>query len=358
MSRGQNLADGAAGIALLHLETGDWEAAYAALQEAASEGVSIAAGASLYYGAPALAFVLAASDQAGLAHAKAVTAAGTATVTRRRLEAAHRRIDQRRRPVYAEFDLIRGLTGLGVALRRIGALGLLGEVLAYLVRLTEPLDGLPGWWCPTGPEYAKPGPAGGHGNHGMAHGIAGPLALMALTMSDGVQADGQPAALVRICQWLDHWERQTDRGHAWWPEIITLDELHRGTTRQQGPLRPSWCYGTPGIARAQQLAARALGDTARRLKAEAAFAACVNDPGQLARLTCRGLCHGTGGLVAIARRIVADARTPIPLSPLLNLHRQTTPAPDEAPGFLDGTAGAEVTVAGNTTSWDACLLLC
>ncbi|CNE64627.1 Lanthionine synthetase C-like protein [Mycobacterium tuberculosis] len=171
MSGGQNLAEGAAGIALLHLETGDWEAAYAALREAVAEGVSVAAGASLYYGAPALAFVLAASDRAGLDQAKAGTAAGTATVTRRRLEIAHRRIDQRQHPNYAEFDLIRGLTGLGVALRRIGAIDLLGEVLTYLVRLTEPVDGLPGWWCPTGPDRTGPGPAGGHSNHGMAHGI-------------------------------------------------------------------------------------------------------------------------------------------------------------------------------------------
>ncbi|TDC79198.1 lanthionine synthetase C family protein [Actinomadura sp. 7K507] len=358
MSEGQNLAEGAAGIALLHLETGDREAAYAALHEAVSAGVSVAAGASLYYGAPALAFVLAAFDRPGLTRAKFATAAGTATVTRRRLDAAHRRIDQRQRPAYAEFDLIRGLTGLGVALRRIDAVDLLAEVLTYLVRLTEPIDGLPGWWCPTGPNRDIPGPAEGHSNHGMAHGITGPLALMALTMSDGIHVDGQPAAVTRICQWLDHWERQTEGGHAWWPEIITLDELHRDDTVQPGPLRPSWCYGTPGIARAQQLAARALGDIRRQRKAATAFAACVSDPEQLARLTCRGLCHGTGGLLATGRRIAADALTPTPVPPLLNLHWQAAATPDEPPGFLDGTAGAELVTTGIATSWDACLLLC
>ncbi|GAA1837445.1 lanthionine synthetase C family protein [Actinomadura chokoriensis] len=358
MNRAQNLAEGAAGVALLHLETGDWEAAYAALQEAVAEGISVAAGASLYYGAPALAFVLAASDRAGLDQARAVTAAGTATVTRRRLEAAHRRIDQRRRPAYAEFDLIRGLTGLGVALRRIGAIDLLGEVLTYLVRLTEPLDGLPGWWCPTGPNRTTPGPAGGHSNHGMAHGIAGPLALMALTMRDGLHVDAQAAALTRILKWLDHWERQTKTGHAWWPEILTLDELRRGSSAQRDPWRPSWCYGTPGIARAQQLAARALGDTARQHKAEAAFTAALSDPEQLARLTCRGLCHGTGGLLAAGRRISADALTPIPVAHLLERHRRTAPGSDEPPGLLDGTAGADLAATGTATSWDACLLLC
>jgi hypothetical protein len=351
MTAGQSLAEGAAGIALLHLETGTWVAAYAALEQAVADGVSIADGASLYYGAPALAYVLAKADQPALARAKATAAAGTMTVTRRRLEAAHRRIDQRRRPHYAEFDLIRGLTGLGVALRRVGEHDQLRDVLTYLVRLTEPIDGLPGWWCPHGPHREQPAPSGGHGNHGMAHGVTGPLAFLALTHLDGVRVDGHTEAIVRILHWLDAWQCHTSDGAAWWPQTLTLADLDRGEPAQPGPLRPSWCYGTPGIA-------RALGDTTRQTSAEAAFAACVNDPAQTRRLTDRGLCHGTAGLLAAGRRIAADARTPIPLPPLLHLHTRTTPAIDEPAGFLDGSAGADLAPTGTTTSWDACLLLC
>lgn len=179
---------------------------------------------------------------------------------------------------------------------------------------------------------------------------------MALTAIDGVQVHGQHAAIMRICQWLDHWERHS-AGGPWWPQILTRDELDKGDSSQKGPLRPSWCYGTPGIARAQQLAARALGDTARQRKAEAAFAACIRDHTQLARLTSRGLCHGTGGLLVTGRRIAADALTPIPVTPLVHLHHQT-PAHDEPPGFLDGTAGADLAATANATAWDACLLLC
>jgi hypothetical protein len=72
-------------------------------------------------------------------------------LTRRRLEAANLRIDRSERPQLAEYDLIGGLTGIGVALRRSGNLSLLGDVLRYLVRLSEPIGGLPGWWCPAGP---------------------------------------------------------------------------------------------------------------------------------------------------------------------------------------------------------------
>lgn len=147
MRPGQSLAEGAAGIALLHLETGNWPAARDAIRQASTGGVSIAGGASLFYGAPAVAFVLTATDHPRLTQARAITATGTATITRRRLDAAHRRIDRNEKPHYAEYDLIRGLTGLGVVLRRLGDNDLLHQVLDYLVRLTEPLDGLPGWWC-------------------------------------------------------------------------------------------------------------------------------------------------------------------------------------------------------------------
>ncbi|WP_433332958.1 lanthionine synthetase C family protein [Spirillospora sp. CA-294931] len=356
MTAGQSLAEGAAGIALLHLETGALKAAFTALEAAVAEGVSVAVDASLYYGAPALAFVLAASDHPGIARAKAVAATGAATVARQRLEAAHRRIDQRQRPLFSEFDLIRGLTGLGVTLRSTGDLDLLHEVLIYLVRLTEPIEGLPGWWCPTGPNRNQPGPAGGHSNHGIAHGITGPLTLMSLCTIDGIKVEGQRAAIMRICAWLDQWGQKSSSG-AWWPEIITLQDLDRGNTSQQGPLRPSWCYGTPGITRAQQLASLALGDTQRQRRVETAFTACLNDPQQLKRLTSRGLCHGTGGLLTVGRRIAADALTLTSVTPLLTLHQQAPAASDEPHGLLDGAAGAILAAVGITTGWDACLLL-
>jgi hypothetical protein len=354
MTAGQSLADGAAGIALLHLETGNRRAAYKALRDATAGGVSIAEGASLFYGAPALAFVLAATDHSGLAQARAATAHGTAAVTRRRLDAAHRRIDRHEQPHYAEYDLIRGLTGLGVVLRRLGDHDLLRQVLDYLVRLTEPQGELPGWWCWNGPERRQPPPPGGHANFGMAHGIAGPLALLALTHRDGITVAGHTTAINRISQWLDTWQQHTDNT-IWWPQTITLTDLRRQTPAQRTPQRPSWCYGTPGIARAQQLAALALHDITRQHVAEIAFTTCVTDLEQRRRLTDRGLCHGTAGLLATARRIASDALTPIPLDLVHDLHRHATPTTNEPEGLLDGKAGADLVTA--TSAWDACLLL-
>lgn len=139
-------------------------------------------------------------------------------------------------------------------------------MLAYLVRLTHPLttlDGqtLPGWWTPRAP-HDRPSPRwpGGHANLGLAHGITGPLALLATAGRHGVTVAGHADAIDRIWAWLDRWRTGTGP-RAWWPETLSTAEHHAGSVRQPGPGRPSWCYGTPGISRALQLAALSGWDT-------------------------------------------------------------------------------------------------
>jgi hypothetical protein len=245
---------------------------------------------------------------------------------------------------------------LGVVLRRVGKHDVLRDVLDYLVRLTESQGDLPGWWCSHGPDRNRAAPPGGHSNHGMAHGITGPLALLAVTARYGITVEGHRAAIRRICQWLDTWQRHTNTG-VWWPQTIVLDDLRRGEPSQSGPLRPSWCYGTPGIARAQQLAGRALNDPAREHLAAHALVACVNDPAQLASLTDRSLCHGTGGILVTARRIAEDALEPMPVA-ILQVAHDAKASVGAQPGLLDGETGAALASAGtSTTSWDSCLLV-
>jgi hypothetical protein len=361
---GQSLSGGATGIALLHLEqarigAAPWDSAFATLTDAVADGVSTGMNASLYHGAPALSFVLhGAADHAGLLHAKDTVDTATVAIVEQRLKAAHERIDRRERPKITEYDLISGLTGLGVVVRRSGNDDLLRQILAYVVRLTEPIDGLPGWWTPDSHQRSKPAPPGGHSNHGLAHGITGPLTLLALTRNDGVEVDGQVLAITRICEWLDQWEQDLDGRDLWWPKTVTLTEIESGRPLQAQPHQPSWCYGTPGITRALHAAARALGDDIRQEKVESALSDCLADPAQLARLTERNLCHGTGGVLTTARRIAADARTHVDLAPILTWHRHTPVSADEPSGFLTGAAGATLAdLATTATSWDACLLL-
>jgi len=374
----QSLSDGAAGIALLHIERaranlGDWRTAHAWLTAAARDGLSAGPDADLFFGAPALAYVArAAVDQPGkYASALASLDTSTALVTRRRLDQGRARIDRRDRPPLAEFDVIRGLTGLGAHyLHRDPHHELTRDVLSYLVRLTEPLhpsDPLPGWWTdhdPTG--QASPNFPGGHSNLGMAHGISGPLALLGTAMRRSVIVDGHAEAIEAICAHLDAWRQDSDSG-PWWPQWITREELGAGRARQAAPSRPSWCYGTPGIARAQQIAAIATGDTERQAMAEHALAACLSAPGQLDRITDTGLCHGWAGLVQVAWRAARDALTPTistqssRLATLLLHHAHEEDRRNT--GLLTGIAGLALALhtvgrsAPPPSEWDACLLI-
>ena len=368
-----SLADGAAGVALLHLGRartghGDPGLAHAWLGRAAAAGVPAGPDAGLFHGAPALAFTLhTAAEGGGYIRALHVLDEAVLSLTRQRLDVAHRRIDRRRRPGFAEYDVLRGLTGLGAHhLRRHPHHPITAEVLIYLVRLTQPLrsgDDRPAWWTHHGPDrsHAHQHPDG-HANLGMAHGITGPLALLALAARHGVVVDGQIQAIRRICAWLDTWRLDSDCGHHW-PEIVTLAEHHAGRVIPRRPGRPSWCYGTPGIARALQLAAIATSDPAGRRVAEEALLACLRDPAQIARISASGLCHGHAGLLLTVWRAARDAETPSIAEALATYLDSLAPEQLdlESVGFLDGAAGLALALhtvgtSHTATSWDRCLL--
>jgi hypothetical protein len=372
--RAQSLAVGAAGIALLHIEhahrgSGSWTHVQTILASC-SQNLIAEDTASLYLGAPAVAFALHTASAGTSRYRTALEAvdARITQLTRRRLRAAHARIDRGERPVTGEYDLFYGLTGLAVyQLRRHPHGELVHELLTYLTRLTQPLEGdhdeRPGWWTSCGPSgTASPEFPGGHANLGMAHGIAGPLALLSLAARHGTVVDGQIAAIQRICAWLDRY-RQHNQTSVWWPQWTTVADHRAHTINPPGPARPSWCYGTPGLARAQQLAGIVLGDTARQRMVEHALLACLSDPGQLARLNGPGLCHGVAGLLHTTHRISSDTddeRFAPHLAQLYAALRNHTPAVEG--GFLDGTSGTSLALlaaeAGGTvvSEWDACLL--
>ncbi|MFI2415700.1 lanthionine synthetase C family protein [Streptomyces sp. NPDC018947] len=348
--RTQDLSEGALGRALLDIERRDLSTARRHLTQATAQGVSTGSNASLFHGAPALEFVLTRANGAGDDVRAAVD-----RVVDARLAAAHRRRAAGTLPHPAEWDLIRGLTGLAaLLLSRQPPAPRLPDVLACLVPLARPTRGdsrmLPGWWSPVGPDGKTM--AGGHGNNGMAHGIAGPLAVLSLALRAGVNVPGQEEAVGTFATWLDR------HGTHYWSTAAHLDA-------EQPPkadtARQSWCYGQPGIARAQQLAALALGDTTRRQAAEDTVAAILTDPLQLARITDSTLCHGWAGLLTLTRAVAADSPAPDRFTPIIqDLHRRLAADWEHLPkpGFMEGRAGAQLALhATDTTGWSRALLL-
>lgn len=376
----QSLSKGAAGIALLHIErahigAGSWHTAHAWVTAAARDGISAVDDASLLFGAPALAFVLHAAEADGTVRYAPALVGVDAPVTalaHRRVDLAQARIDRGELPAFSEYDLLHGLTGIGThLLRHVPGNDALKRVLTYLVRLTQPLraDGetLPGWTVFHDPHVKQSDDfPGGHANLGLAHGISGPLALLALALRQGITVEGHHEAIHVICTWLDTWRQDSDTG-SWWQQWITRDQMRTGRASQRGPMRPSWCYGTPGLARAQQLAAIATSDIERQRMAEDALVVCLSDPQQLSQITDVSLCHGWAGLYQTAWRAARDALTPEISAHLPTLAdrlvQRCRARRGGGIGLLEGDAGLALalhTAARNappTSGWDGCLLI-
>ena len=377
----QDLGRGAAGTALARIAaariTGLPPRATAPWIRAMTESpVTAGASASLFYGAPAVAFVLHTAAHPAYAAMLAALDEHVNDLTALKLSAAHERIDRGELTRPSEYDLISGLTGLGLYhLVRHGSAGsgMTAAVLGYLVALAAPVcrhgESLPGWWSGTGPA-SEPDRAlpMGHLNLGMAHGLAGVLALLSGAMMSGIQVDGHAKAVSELCTVFDR-HRQASSACPWWPAMVTFDEYKRGTASPGRQARPSWCYGTPGHARAQQLAGLALGDHERMRVAERALAGCVLDRQVTGLLTDASLCHGWAGLVQALWRAASDALDPGPLQAALRTARRgmedqlTRIGPPASSGLLEGTSGIMLAqndlsqAGGEPPAWDACLLL-
>ncbi|MBO3682832.1 lanthionine synthetase C family protein [Streptomyces sp. NEAU-YJ-81] len=354
-----------------------WEAAHRTARVISTQPVTAHPDhASLYCGAPALAYALHTARHPAYRSALETldeTVAGLVSV---KLTAARERMTTGRPPRMREYDLINGLTGLGAyLLHRRTRPELLEYVLRYIVRLLlQPVtvDGraAPGWWTsdsPNGrPDQAWPY---GHGNFGLAHGVAGPVALLALCVRAGFRVPRQQQALVHACRLLEQWSSSVPAGGTAWPETITAERWHQGPAPSTTPGRPSWCYGTPGIARALQLAALACDRPSGRRHAEHALAACLTDSSQLDSLGDATVCHGWAGLALVVATTAADAAPGSPLPgqvPLLRdrlaAHVDQHPMTDTA-GLLTGSDGVLLTLHTLTPArpvaptWTTCLLL-
>ncbi|WP_330342603.1 lanthionine synthetase C family protein [Streptomyces sp. NBC_00557] len=378
--RHDDLGGGLAGTALYEMVAahtrGTWTSARAAAQAITAQPL---AGnpeeASLYRGVPAVAYTLHFAKPSASSRTLARLDAETIAIVAARLSAAQRRMDSGRPPRMAEYDLISGLTGLGAYLLQRGRQTALERILHYLVRLlTEPLtvagNQVPGWWTTDGPRgLPEDGPfSTGHANFGIAHGMPGPLALLALASRAGIMVDGQERALDEGIAFLTTWAQRYSNGALGWPEILDLDDFLNGPVSGAEPGRPSWCYGTPGIGRALQLAALARRNGPARQFAEHLVLGSITDHRHLSQLEDTTICHGWAGLLLTCDRIAADAMTPRIANelPVLRSHLSTHLVRHEIPstaGLLSGNAGVLLTLhtldapRPADLGWETCLLL-
>ena len=205
-----------------------------------------------------------------------------------------------RYPQDAPYDLINGLTGLGVyALARWPRPGaascLLGVIGQLAQRAREDGDGIY-WWTPSswrglrGEQYR---PAGV--DLGVAHGIAGVIPFLARAHRLGL---AQPVV-----------RRLLDGSVAWL--LAHLVEGASGPTVpyfvadgiEPGPARSAWCYGDPGVAVALLLAAHDVGEPDWATVATGLALRAAARPAGETGVTDAGLCHGSAGLAHVFNRL-------------------------------------------------------
>lgn len=273
---------------------------------------------------------------------------------------------------YRTFDVISGLAGTGAHLLcRAGddpaAAGALRAVLTALVVLSGERAGVPHWFTPVGALHddgLRSRFPHGALNCGLSHGIAGPLALLSLALADGVQVPGQEEAVRRTVDRL-LMQRIDDAWGPDWPDLAGIT----GISNSGRAPHSSWCYGSPGVARALWLAGTALDDPALRALAVRAVKAALRRPGPRRAVgAAPGLCHGLAGLLQITLRFAHDtgdpefARSAVELTfQLSQFGARGGRFAQHGPGLLEGAAGVVLALlaatTGNAPTWDRALLL-
>jgi hypothetical protein len=282
-----------------------------------------------------------------------------------------------------QFDVISGLSGVGAYLlcRRDNeeATAALRAVLSGLVALTGEEDWIPYWYTPAhlmGDETMAHLYPNGNLNCGLAHGIPGPLALMALAVRSGVQVEGLKEAIGRVVVWLDQ-NRVDDAWGVNWPTAVPLTPAGAPSSSEE-PSRSAWCYGSPGVARALWLAGEAMDNPGYRELAVEAMEAVYRRPLRERRIDSPTFCHGVAGLLQITLRFARDTRLPLFAEAAETLSEQLLSLYDrdsllgyyslepggqrvDQPGLLDGAPGVVLVLLAVATdvdpTWDRLFLL-
>jgi lantibiotic biosynthesis protein len=294
-------------------------------------------------------------------------------------------------PVH-HFDVISGLSGIALYLLCrsdepvVGAA--LAEVTRSLIHLSHEDNGLPRWHCPgdllVDDDAVRRLYPHGYLNCGLAHGIPGPLGVLALAHKAGVECEGLEEAIDRLAGWLLA-HRCDDSWGANWPTAVGLlrDEdrptgAASGSDSPSGPSHAAWCYGSPGIARALYLAGAALRRPEYCEAAIDAMQAVLRRPIPARRLDSPTFCHGVAGLLTIVLRFANDtgiagmqAGAVAITQQLLGLHEPESllgfrsiefeGRRVDQPGLLDGAPGVALALLAAATdvepAWDRLFLL-
>ncbi len=279
-------------------------------------------------------------------------------------------------PWRGQYDLISGLVGFGVYALARGARPGGEECLRRVVaRLAETAErGPQGITWLSGPELLPPKDLEsfpkGYYNLGVAHGVPGVIAVLALAQAAGVECrellDGAVAWL--LAQKLP-------------AEAESVFSYNVAPGADPKPTRLAWCYGDLGIAAALEVAARAVGEKAWEREALEIARRCATRTIADSGAVDAGICHGTAGIAHLFNRLYQTTGDPDLGEAARHWIEQTLElrqpgkgiggyemwVPDgnlelgwrEEPGFLTGSAGVGLALLAAATEvepeWDRVL---
>jgi lantibiotic modifying enzyme len=201
----------------------------------------------------------------------------------------------------APHDLVEGVTGLGVyALQRYPrpvAIECLRQVVERLHERAQHDELGLYWWTPPAEiheEWRKQYPTG-RADLGVAHGMAGAIALLGGICGAGIEQAAARPLLESAVRWLLAHSMATEAGPTFPLWVAPGFEPY--------PARCAWCYGDPGIAAALLTAARGAGVPDWEHAAVALACRAAERPASETGVVNACVCHGAAGLAHLYNRM-------------------------------------------------------
>src|SRR5215207_1540608 len=206
------------------------------------------------------------------------------------------------------YDLVVGITGLGVyALQRYPrpvSTECLRRVVELLHELAQHDEHGLYWWTPPAElheEWREQYPSG-RADLGVAHGMAGAIALLGGICGAGIEQATARPLLDGAVRWLLAHSVPTEAGPTFPLWVAPGFEPY--------PARCAWCYGDPGIAAALLTAARGVGNAGWEQTAVALACRAAERPASETGVVNAGFCHGTAGLAHLYNRMYQASGEP------------------------------------------------
>lgn len=280
------------------------------------------------------------------------------------------------------YDTLYGVSGIGrYLLSRLPdkqSQSGLHCILEALIERSAEVDGLLAYYTPYEllTEFERKRIKSGYINCGLAHGVPGPLTLMALALKRHVKLPRLRESVEMLAEWLVG-ELMEDEWGINWPASVSVKDTESELEGQSGS-RAAWCYGTPGVARSLWLAGDCLDSTKYKEIAVKAMAAMYKRPVDVQSIVAPTLCHGVAGVLCSTVRFAMDTGDALFVEAAANLTQQIIDYYDpttfwgfqerfpdgrkiDNPGLLNGASGVVLGLLSVAypiePKWDQVLLL-